>query len=176
LTASASGSSATLTWTAPAAGGTPTGYLLDVGSASGLSNLGTYGTGSAATQFSASGIAFGTYYLRVRATNGAGSGSASNEAVLTIGCAPAAPTGLRIVTNAGGSVVLTWNAVSGASRYIVEAGSASGLANLANMNLGGDTTLTAGGVGRGTYYVRVRGVGACGQAGAASSEIVLIVS
>lgn len=177
LTVSSSGSSVTLTWRAPTTGGAPLAYVLDVGSASGLSNLGTYATGSTATQFSAAGIASGAYYVRVRATNSAGSSPSSNEALISIsGCAPAVPSGFRIVSNAGGTVVLAWNAVTGAASYVIEAGSASGLSNLVNANLGAVSSLTAINVGRGTYYARVRAVGACGQAGAASSEIVLVVS
>ena len=177
LSVAVSGSSVTLTWNAPTSGGAPSGYLLDVGSASGLSNLGIYVTGSTATQFSASGIASGSYYVRVRATNGMGSSPASNEAVIVIGgCAPAVPSGLRVVSNAGGTVVLAWNPVAGETSYVVEAGSASGLSDLGSTNVGGlIPSLTAISVGQGTYYVRVRAVGACGQLSGASNEVVLVV-
>jgi hypothetical protein len=181
LTTSASGSSVTLQWTAPTGGSAPTSYTIEAGTGSGRTDLANFSTGSTATSYSASGVASGVYYVRVRASNAAGSGSASNESVLTVGgacgAAPGAPGGLRVTSNAGGTVMLAWNASSGTpTTYIVEAGSGPGLANLAVTDLGGTaTTLTASAVARGTYYVRVRGSNACGT-GASSNEITLVVS
>lgn len=72
------------------------------------------------------------------------------------GGAPTTPTGLAALVN-GASVRLTWNRVAGATSYRIEAGSASGLANLVNADLG-DVNAFEGLVPPGTYYVRVRGV------------------
>ena len=118
--------------------------------------------------------------MRVRATNASGTGAASAEVVLTVGSAcatPGAPSGLAVTSSAGGVVVLTWTAASGSpTSYIVEAGSAPGLTNLANSDLGGSTaSLRSTGVGEGTYYVRVRARTPCGV-GAVSNEVVLNVS
>jgi CO/xanthine dehydrogenase Mo-binding subunit len=57
--------------------------------------------------------------------------------------------------------------------YILEAGSAPGLANLATVPVP-TTTYAASGVPRGTYYLRVRAVNAIGT-GAASAEVQLVV-
>lgn len=179
LTASASGSSATLFWNAPITGGTPTSYIIEAGSSGGATNLANFSTGSTATNYSAISVPGGVYFVRVKATNAAGTSAASSETVLVVGggctSAPTAPTGLRIVSNSGGTVVLSWNAVAGVTSYIVEAGSAPGGTNLANADLGStDTSLTATSVGRGTYYVRIRGKNTCGT-GSASNEIVVVV-
>lgn len=83
LVATASGSSIVLTWTAPAGGGA-SAYTIEAGSAPGLANLANFSTNSAAATFSASGVGAGTYYVRVRATNAAGTSPPSNEAVLVV--------------------------------------------------------------------------------------------
>ena len=73
-------------------------------------------------------------------------------------------------------VTLNWNPSGGnPTSYIVEAGSAMGLTNVANSDTGSTAPLlTAPGVGRGIYYIRVRGKNSCGI-GPASNEIVVIV-
>ena len=180
LATSSSGSSVTLAWVAPATGGAPTAYIIEAGSAASRADLANFSTGNTATSFSASGVGAGSYFVRVKATNAAGTSAASNEAVLVVGggCAgaPGPPSGLAVVSNSGGTVVLSWTAASGIpTSYIVEAGSAPGTANLANSDLGSNaTSLTATSVGRGTYFVRIRGKNACGT-GAASNELTLVV-
>jgi predicted phage tail protein len=182
LTGSATGSTVMLSWTAPSTGGPAAAYLLEAGTAAGLSNLANFSTGSASTSYSATGVADGTYYIRVRAMNAAGTSGPSNEIPLVVGCtaAPAAPTGLQITANTGGAVSFRWNAPAGApanapTGYVLEAGSQPGQANLATLVLGSPaTTFSTSGVGSGIYYVRVRGRNACGT-GTSSNEVTLIV-
>ena len=180
LVATSSGNSVTLSWRAPSAGDPVTSYVIQAGSAPGLANLANFSTGSALTVFGASGVGAGTYYVRVRAANAAGTSAPSNEAVLVVGGSPGvppgAPSGLTIIVNSGGTVGLAWNASSGSpTTYVIEAGSQPGLANLANSDLGSAaTTLTATGVGAGTYYVRVRAKNAFGIS-APSNEVQLVV-
>jgi hypothetical protein len=179
LTASSSAFTVTLRWTAPLTGPLPTTYAIEAGSSPGVTDIGNVPTGSTATAFSASGIAPGTYYVRIRGANSIGAGPASNEAMLVIpaggGCAPGAPTGLT-ATVRGGTVTLSWTGSSGSpTSYVVEAGSNPGAANLAASDLGSAAaTLTASEVGRGIYYVRVFGKNACG-AGPVSNEILVTV-
>ncbi len=178
LSANAAGSTLTLSWTAPVAGGAPTSYTIEAGSSSGLSNLADFSTGNASTSFVATGVANGTYFLRVRASNLGGTSPASNEVAAVVGpAAPGVPTGLQW-SSAGSTIVLTWNAPSSGgapSSYTIEAGSAPGLANLANLATGNSaTSFTSGGVGNGTYYVRVK-AGNTGGTSGASNEVALVV-
>ena len=177
LNASASGSSVTLTWVAS---GLVDAYVIEAGSSSGLANLANFSTGNALTTFQASGIGAGTYYVRVRAISSGGISVPSNEAVLIVGggpcVAPGAPSGLSVVSLLGSTIVLSWGASAGnPTSYVVEAGSLSGLSNLANSDLGSaGTSLTATGLGNGTYYVRIRAKNGCGASGP-SNEIILTV-
>lgn len=175
-----SGSTVSLTWTAPATGGLPTTYLVEAGSASGLANLANVSTGSTVTSFSASGVGIGVYYLRVRAGNASGTGPPSNEVQLAVGTCVAAPgaPGSLLATASGSTVTLSWTAptTGGApTTYVIEAGSAPGLANLANLVTGSTaTSFSAGGVGRGTYYLRIRARNTCGTS-PPSNEATLVV-
>jgi hypothetical protein len=91
--------------------------------------------------------------------------------------APSAPNGLT-ATASGSTVTLAWQAPTGtdpATSYTIEAGSAPGLANLANFSTGNSaTSFTASGVGAGTYYVRTRATNDNGASGA-SNEATLVV-
>jgi hypothetical protein len=72
---------ATLGWTAPAGGCSPTHYVLVAGSAAGRSNLAQAAvTGQTLT----AGAAPGTYYVRVMAVNAFGVSTPSNEIVVTL--------------------------------------------------------------------------------------------
>jgi hypothetical protein len=180
LITSSSGSTVFLSWTAGTAGGAATAFTIEAGSSAGLANLANFSTGNTAITYSATGIGAAVYFVRVKGTNASGISAASNEATLVVGggCtgAPGAPTGLTLTGNSGGTVSFVWGASSGSpTTYIVEAGSTSGAANLANSDLGSNATaFTATSVGRGTYFVRMRGKNACGT-GAPSNELVVVV-
>lgn len=174
---SAAASTVLLSWSSPTSGGLPTSYTIEAGTASGLTNIVSFATGSAATTFSVSGVPNGTYYVRVRATNAVGVSPPSNESVLVVGgCViPGAPSALRTVSIVNRRVVLAWNAATGSpSSYVVEVGSASGLTNLLNLDLGSAATGLTADAPPGTYFVRIRGRNACG-AGAVSNEITVPV-
>src|SRR5688572_19978777 len=79
---SVAGRAVTVTWDAPATGGAPTTYVIEAGSAAGLSDVAILTT--VAPRFA--GFApSGTYFVRVRATNAAGVGPASDEIVVPVG-------------------------------------------------------------------------------------------
>jgi predicted phage tail protein len=88
-TAFNSGGIVVLQWTA--ASGSPSSYVVEAGSSSGASDLVNSDSGSAATSFATTGVAAGTYYIRVRAKNGCGTSGPSNEIVLVVG--GGSPTG-----------------------------------------------------------------------------------
>jgi predicted phage tail protein len=180
LVASSSGSTVVLAWAASTTGGAPAVYVIEAGSSPGAANLANFSTGNTLTSFSASGVGAGRYYVRVKAANAAGTSGPSNEALLVVGgagCAgaPGAPTGFTITTNTSATVAFSWNAASGnPTTYIIEAGSIPGATNLANSDLGSSaTSYSVNGVGRGTYYVRLRARNACGTSGV-SNEVVLV--
>lgn len=174
LLAAVTGTTVQLTWRPPAQG-TPSAYVIEAGSSPGASNLAMLDTGTQATTFSTA-APVGIYYVRVRARAGSSIGSASNEVVVNVtgACAaPSTPGGLSHTVN-GSAVQLSWPAAAGASSYVLEAGSTPGSNNLFASDLGNVTTLGASAV-PGTYYVRVRAVNACG-ASPPSTEIVVVVA
>jgi hypothetical protein len=74
--------------------------------------------------------------------------------------------------DAANVVSLQWQGTSEATGYLVEAGSAAGLANLALIPVG--ATSVSGPVPAGTYYVRIRAVSACGTT-PPSNEVTVVV-
>ena len=86
-----SGSTLTLTWSAPAAGCAPSSYLLQAGSAAGGSDLANANVGGTTT-YVATGVGAGTYYVRVRAINAFGTSSSSNEVTAIVAGGTPTPT------------------------------------------------------------------------------------
>ena len=164
----------TLNWLAPTAGSPPTGYRLEAGSSSGASNLAILQTGPA-PGLTVTDVPDGIYFVRARGLRDALVSEPSNEVRVAVGCAaaPPAPSGLAPIVN-GRLVTLTWSAAAGATSYVVEAGSATGLANLAVLPAGANPALAVT-APPGTYFVRVRGLNGCGT-GAASNEVIVTVS
>ena len=82
LTGSVSGSVISLSWQAPIIGTAPTGYVIEIGTAAGRSDL----TRSVpVTPLGFAGTAMpGTYYIRVRAITIAAVGAASNEVTVVV--------------------------------------------------------------------------------------------
>ena len=176
LAASASGSTVTLTWNAPATGGPPSSYIIEAGSSPGLSNLADFSTGTAATTYVAGGVGAGAYSIRVRSSNAGGVSGPSNEVLLLVGtCAPPSPpASLGAFVNAP-NVTLGWVASIGATSYQLQVGSRAGVSDLLDTDLqSAATSLRAFNVAPGTYFVRVRGNNGCGQS-AASNEVVVVI-
>jgi hypothetical protein len=178
LTATSAGSTVSLSWSAPAGGGAPTGYVIEAGSAPGLADLANFPTGSVNSTFTAGGVPNGTFYVRVRATNASGTSAPSNEATLIVGPVPPGPPGSLAANATGSTVSLTWaHPTTGGTptTYVIEAGGASGQANLANFATSSTATaFSASGVPSGTYYLRVRARNAAGTS-APSNEATLVV-
>jgi uncharacterized repeat protein (TIGR03803 family) len=179
LTTSSNGSTVTITWQRPLVGCPPTYYVIQAGSAPGLSNLANFSTGNDSTSFSASGVGNGVYYIRILAGNAAGTGGASPDVPLVVGgggCSgpPGAPGGLSASVS-GSTVSFGWIGASGVpTAYLLQAGSSSGSSNIGTFNLGNSSSYTAGGVPNGTYYVRLVATNACGT-GPASNEVLFTV-
>jgi hypothetical protein len=184
LTVSVVGRTVRLTWVGPVGGDPPSSYVIEAGSAPGLSNIANVDTGSAASTLTAAAVPPGTYYVRVRGRNAFGVGGSSNEAVVSVNggpgpclTPPGSPLGLTVATGAS-SLVLRWQAPATGcppTTFVLEAGSETGLANLAAVNTGSTATeFRADRIANGTYYVRVRAANAIGVS-AASNEVVVTI-
>lgn len=75
------GDSIVISWTATS--GSPATYVLEVGSGSGLADFVNREIGTSLTA-TGSGLAFGTYYVRIRARNACGTSAPSNEQVIRV--------------------------------------------------------------------------------------------
>ena len=166
MTSSVSGSRVTLAWQPPNSGGTPTHYLLYIGTSSGVSNtVNAYNVGNNLTV--SGDLPRGRYYARVRAVNAAGMSLSSNEATFRIGRKLGTPTGFT-VSFTGTTATVSWTAPAADSAedvptdYVLEAGTARGRSDTASVRVGNVTSFSAD-VSYGTYYVRVRAENAFGE-------------
>jgi hypothetical protein len=157
-------------------------YRLEAGTAPGAANAGLFDFGPTVTAVVVNGVPNATFYVRVRAVNAAGVSGPSNEVTVVV-CGPGCTPPPGAVTNlaaqvSGDEVLLTWAAPSSGpapDNYVVEAGTATGLANLAVLPTGSTATFVlVVDVPRGAYFVRVRAARG-GALGPPSNEIVVIV-
>ncbi len=169
------GTTAVLSWTAPAADGAmedrPTSYVLEAGTTPGASDVATVPVGNV-TRFEAN-VPSGTYYVRVRAVNDYGDSEPTEDLMLVAPGAPRAPTNLAS-PGSGSTVNLQWTAPSGAAAtgYLIEAGSAPGRSDLGVLQVGNVTQVSAPAPPPGNYHVRVRAINARGS-GQPSNEVVV---
>jgi hypothetical protein len=106
-----------------------------------------------------------------------GTFSALSDPAASADCSdpPPPPADVKVVSNSGGGVSLTWSAAPATrTSYILEAGKTAGAADALTVDLGVQTTYNASQVNPGTYYIRVRSRNACGISGA-SNEVVVVV-
>jgi hypothetical protein len=169
-----SGTTATLSWTAAAADSaadTPTNYVLEAGTTRGASDVARVNVGNRSV-FRAE-VTSGAYFVRVKAQNADGESEPSEELEIRAPGTPQAPTALA-ASGAGATVDLRWTGSVGgfaATSYVIEAGSAPGLSDLARIQVANLTRFTTT-APPGVYYVRVRGVNARGTS-LPSNEVVV---
>lgn len=197
LAATVTGRTVVLKWTPPAAGGAPTSYLVQAGSASGLADLVSANTESALPTLTATGVPAGTYFVRVLARNPSGTSAASNEISVKVGASvrpgavsspavctvPPASTALVATQDGNRSVTFVWRAGEGDCQafalplgYYLDYGTSPG-ATAGSLTVPDQpTTVTVPlvGVGPGIYYVRVRGFNSFG-ASPPSNEVIVRV-
>jgi len=172
-----SGPRLTLTWGAPSPATDLTGYLVEAGSATGVTDIASIGVNARALTLIP--VPAGYYFVRVRAMNARGLGPASHEVLINSGAVAAPPGPPRDLVSriTGSTVTIEWDPPVGEvpTAYVLRAGSAPGLANLAQASSGAnERSLAFGGVPVGVYYVRVHAVGALGT-GPPSAEVTVIV-
>jgi hypothetical protein len=166
VAATVSGNTVTLTWQ-PGVGISPLAYLVEAALSPGGQSVAAFLVVQPSIVLNA--VPNGVYYVRVRAGNAEGI-SAPAEAIISIpggggACTapPNAPTNLSAAVS-GTTVTLTWRpSLTGcaATGYVVQAGAAAGLSNVAIINVGNSATLSAT-APPGTYFVRVVAVNAVG--------------
>lgn len=177
LSARVSGQTVSLTWSAPAGGASR--YRVEAGTAPGLSNAANTIVG-ATTSLVVKAVPAGTYFVRVRALTAAGESGPSNEVRVSVGVSQAqacaalsAPANVRAAVN-GSLVTLSWSPSTGceAPSYVVNVGSAPGRSDLAIVNIGASSTLSAH-APAGTYYVQVVAISGEGRAASPTATVVV---
>ena len=162
-----------MTWTA-AQGTTSVGYELQAALVPGGTPVVRLPLPASTTSFSTVGAPPGTYYVSVATVGACGMGEQSDEVEVVVVSGPPPPTGLTAHVN-GNAVGLTWSPAAGATGYVLEAGSAPGLANIVpGFAMGPSLGLFVPGVPPGRYYVRLRARYATGIS-EPSAEIVVDV-
>ncbi len=145
LTSSVSGSTVTFVWQAPP-GVSVSQYLIEAGSAPGLSDIALFLTGSTATSITFGSVPNNTYYVRIRGVVGNFGTQQSNEVVVIVGtpaaCIPTvSPTTINAANAASTATVnvtstCAWTAFSGVP-WITIASGASGAGNgVVTLNIG----------------------------------------
>ncbi len=171
------GGTVSLAWLPTATGGPVDQYVIGAGTRSAQLDTAVIETGSSQATYSVAAAA-GVYFVRVAGVNPCGIGPPSNEVGVVVGPPlPGPPAGLVAQLGANGRVTLVWQpaAVGGApTQYVVEAGSASTLTDVAILpTLDATPSLTVI-AARGRYLVRVRAVNEHGSS-VASQEITVLV-
>ncbi|HQZ38552.1 MAG TPA: hypothetical protein PLH72_05890 [Vicinamibacterales bacterium] len=165
-----------LSWSPPTGGPVPGGYVVEAAPA-----------GSAVfapvpqvfvPELRVSSVPAGTWHARVRAVTAGGAGAPSDIVTITaVSCttAPSAPSSLALMAT-GRLLTLQWTppGIGGAAEYVVEAGTAPGLTNLARLGTGGSAPSFQSPVPAGVFFVRVRAKNACGESPPSNEKAVVV--
>jgi predicted phage tail protein len=172
-----------MTWSAPTTGGAPVEFVLQAAVDPGFANI-VYdqGTGSIATTLTIPGVPMGTFQLRVRARNSAGTSDPSNsQQISSVVCtaAPPPPIGFAITKLGGVAVRLAWSAPAATSNaptdYVIQAALGESFVPLIyNQAVGGPMTALEAQASPGTFFVRMRSRNACGDGAASNTAIVTL--
>lgn len=181
VTVGGAGSTVTLAWTPPATG-TPSAYVVEVGSAEGRADVAML-TAGLATELIVPDVRPGVYFVRVRAVDawGPGAPSDSRRVVMTSqGRCDAPVTAPALLTPHvdGSTVTLTWAHTSDGgvpTSYLVGVGRMPGTLDVAVIDTGSTEPHYQTAAANGTYYVRVAGRNACGV-GAPSNMVTVTVA
>jgi hypothetical protein len=184
LSSSLNGSTVMLTWNAPQSGEPVSNYVVTISDPLTFSCVGVgqcpappviTTITTTTTSLTVNAVPEYTYFVTVSASNSSGSSAASNVAVAFVDrdCTPVGPPFIRASVD-GSLVTLTWDAVSGATSYLLQVGSERGRSDLLSSNLGSVTRFVAPGVPPGTYWLRMRSLNSC-SISSASFEVGVTV-
>jgi len=180
VTASVSGSTVDLSWTAAVDNVAVTGYEVHRGTTAGFTpSAATLRGPATATTFADTSVPVGTWYYRVVARDAAGNfSSASGSATATVTppdtTAPTAPTGVSAAVQNGDDIAVSWAASSdavGVTGYEVHRGTTADFTLSGATVVASDvtaTTWTDADADVGTWFYRVRARDAAGNWSAAS--------
>ena len=171
LAGTVQGSTVSLSWNAPSTGGAADGYIVEVGSSQGSTNLGTVSTTATTV---AGAVPTGQYFVRVRAANGVGTSAPTSDVVLNVGCSPPVAPATFTTTVTGSTVAIAWNVAAGTTSTVIDAGYASGATALSTPFTAPAAGITVPGLPAGTYFVRARAVNACGASGPSVERTVVV--
>lgn len=163
---------ATATWAPPGFGAAPLFYVIEVGTSAGASDVGTF---AVPPTLSASGsLGPGTYAVRIRGVNAAGTGPATPDVFLTIpdgSCSPPSAPVLSTVLRNGSTVLAPWSApaTGQAEGYRLLAGSTPGSGDIAVLDVGPNTSYFQLAPPAGTYHVSIQALSSCGVSAASNS-------
>jgi hypothetical protein len=159
-----------LRWQAATDGSAPSGYVIEAAATADFANAFTAPVGLV-TELLVPNVAPGTYFIRVRGTNGSGFGPPSNVRQVSVGV-PEAPQ-LVAIQAAINPISLSWSPVAGTDHYVLSAGTSPGQSDLAVVNMGGATSVSAPAPPGVRLYVRVAAVN--GYGGSRSNEVSFAV-
>lgn len=168
------GTGVVFSWTPPS--GVVGSQTLAAGAASGTSSYGSVVQAATASQFAVNGpIPAGTFFVRAYASNACGTSGPSGEVVFASPLAPKpSPPSTFRATVTSTTVSLAWDAAPSGTGYVLEAGTAPGLADLARISLGVSNSLVIPGVPPGRYFLRMRTLSDAGSS-APSGDIRVVV-
>ena len=175
VTATAADTTATVTWTAASANGSPvTGYTVET--YAGATKVATQNVSAATTSATTTGLTNGTaYHFTVAATNSVGTGAATTSNTVTPAGVPSAP-GNVVATGGDTALTVTWSAASpngaAVTGYTVKTYTGATLVSTTTA-AGNATSKTVTGLTNGTaHYVTVTATNAVGTSSAATSNTV----
>jgi hypothetical protein len=184
IEAGVTGTTIVVAWGASGGECPVTSYIIEMGSADGLSDVGVIPTQSASTRYVIANAPTGSYVIAVRGVNPAGAGPATPGIPVTVKSLASPPTcsGIpgpptQLVANVGSTAVtLTWDPAAGSvTSYVIEAGSAPLLSDLLVSDTGSLSTSSSLTAASGTYYLRLRARNACGTS-SPSNEVRIVVT
>ncbi len=168
-----------VSWAGALTGGVTTGYLLEVGTAAGLSNIAAIPVGPRSVFTYGLPIPSGVYFLRVRARNAGSVSRPTPDVMFVSGDVPAPPDPpghVGFAVDAARRVIIGWSPPKGSViQYLLEAGSVPGGSDIGVFPMPGNaTSVPIANVPPGIYYARMRSVNAQGV-GVASYDVPVIV-